>query len=1148
MSHPPRRMLGAVITATLLAGLTQVPVIASPSAPTAASAPTVLEDATAGLGDLDLRGRLQPTAAQKSSAASLGGLVRWNRFGTPASIAPLDGDLGKASSRNAVTAARSWLGSHAELLGLSSAQVSGLTLVSSQPFAGSDARAVLFRQDFGGASPAIDSMVTVGVGNGAIQYVSSSLARSTANSVPAATLSPTAGWQKAAANVGRAVSGAKITQVTTKLGWTRFKVAGFAQDQLSRLRSVALANGSVRPVFEANVVDAKGGSATAYTSLVDAVTGKVLVRHNQVDNANDSYQFQGTVTATDCGPKHQFEVKDGNSKSIVATAAEAVTTNDIVVKIFDPSGALLTSGDSATSPEVATYSAASIPQGIYSMQVCPFQDPTVPFTAPGDYAATAVTSDQGASTGGGAVPYPPKWAYFLANPSLDYSPTTTPTNRVTGCWVTRHEGVRVPRCSTPPGALENFAARAPWDVDVRTGLPTFTTVGNAANTHEAWASPLTPGGTAQAPTSPTREYTDAFTDAWNNSKCDPTELHPGGNDINASVTNLFVSHNRMHDWSYALGFTEKNYNLQSSNFGNGDPSRENDPELGNAQAGAVSGGAPTYQGRDNANQIALQDGVPGITNQYLFQPIAGAFYSPCVDGALDMSVVGHEYTHAISNRMIGGPDQGITSEQGGAMGESWGDLDAGEYMFANDYSTGANPWVVGPYATGNTRTGIRDYPINANPLNYSDYGFDSTGNEVHADGEIWNGTMWTVRQALVTKYNRRYPYTDKALQKACATSTGTSSPRPAETCPGNRRWIQLMFDAFLLQQGATSMLDARDAFLAADRMRFAGKNQKVLWDAFAQRGMGGNASTPNADSGDPKPGFVSPLSPHTDVNFKATSTDGTLVPPGNVYVGDYEARATPISDTDRSTGPVAQTGRFTAGTYKVLFVAPGFGATRSTITVSGTGAVTKTFRVSPNLASKTQGASVIGSSAGSLNADSLIDDTEATNWAGVNASASVDAENPFVAVDLAGTGPQTVKSVNVSAMLRPGDPSATDLPAAQVDDPDAGARFTALRKFGIEVCTSACDSGTATWTRIFTSSASAFPGAAPRPLAPNLLMRTFDVPDTQAEAVRLVALENQCTGTAAYAGEQDNDPANSTDCKANSDADLSVRAAELQVY
>ena len=42
---------------------------------------------------------------------------------------------------------------------------------------------------------------------------------------------------------------------------------------------------------------------------------------------------------------------------------------------------------------------------------------------------------------------------------------------------------------------------------------------------------------------------------------------PGGNDIDAAVTNLFVGHNRFHDFSYKLGFTERNSNAQQSNFG-----------------------------------------------------------------------------------------------------------------------------------------------------------------------------------------------------------------------------------------------------------------------------------------------------------------------------------------------------------------------------------------------------------------------------------------------------------------------------------------------------------------------------------------------------------------------------------------------------
>ena len=113
---------------------------------------------------------------------------------------------------------------------------------------------------------------------------------------------------------------------------------GFAQEQQVRLRSLAYADGTVRPVFEANVVDVKGGAATAYTVLVDAVSGKVVVRQNKVDQSNDAFQFQGAITATECGPKHQFELTDDNTKQIVATAAAAVTTNDIVVKIFGPGG------------------------------------------------------------------------------------------------------------------------------------------------------------------------------------------------------------------------------------------------------------------------------------------------------------------------------------------------------------------------------------------------------------------------------------------------------------------------------------------------------------------------------------------------------------------------------------------------------------------------------------------------------------------------------------------------------------------------------------------------------------------------------------------------------------------------------------------
>ncbi len=138
-------------------------------------------------------------------------------------------------------------------------------------------------------------------------------------------LTPTAAWLKAAANVGKNVSAGDLGKLTTTDGWSRFSVKGFAQQQMSRLRAVALANGSVRPVFETNVIDVGGGTTSAYTVLVDAVTGAVVRRQNMVDSASDVYQFQGSVTATTCGPKHSFQNKDAKTTRIVATAAEVNT-------------------------------------------------------------------------------------------------------------------------------------------------------------------------------------------------------------------------------------------------------------------------------------------------------------------------------------------------------------------------------------------------------------------------------------------------------------------------------------------------------------------------------------------------------------------------------------------------------------------------------------------------------------------------------------------------------------------------------------------------------------------------------------------------------------------------------------------------------
>ena len=65
-------------------------------------------------------------------------------------------------------------------------------------------------------------------------------------------------------------------------------------------------------------------------------------------------------------------------------------------------------------------------------------------------------------------------------------------------------------------------------------------------------------------------------------------------------------------------------------------------------------------------------------------------------------------------------------------------------------------------------------------------------------------------------------------------------------------------------------------------------------------------------------------------------------------------------------------------------------------------------------------------------------------------------------------------------MLHPAPPGPTDdlpLLVGSDDDPDSGARFTALRRFAVEVCTTGCSAANATWKRIYTSPADAFPAS-----------------------------------------------------------------------
>ena len=708
MTDTPRRIRIAVPGLALVVALaTALPLLV----PTTATGVGSVVDGAHVPGDLDARvGEIGPTATQRNIANALGAHVEWNRFGTPASLIKYGGYLATGLTGSPVAAARSWIRSKAALFRLTTADVNDLELVNDSPLVGSAGHAVMFRQRFGSLPATQDGLITVGIKSGNIAYVSSSVAGHQ-DPPAAATLSAQQAWLAAAASVGRPASAGDIANVRQDDGWTAFSVTGFdtplvggvkpAQqvDQRARLVALPTYTQGVKAAYEVNVVHNRPGDPVlGYVIFVDARSGEVLFRQNAVDEAAmgvllaaDSGFFTGTTgTNPDdalCGPDIEIEVDAPTDQRIDVTATADVPADDIIIDLFRPDDSLAAHADTLFSPEALDYQLLpSDPSGTWYARVCEFEN--VPNFS---YTGFFQVSPAGAPP---AFAFPPQWNFFTANPPLPPGSISPPFNypgadtRTHSCWTTTDPGAP-PDCEldlTPNVGDTNLASRAPWDHNIQSNTPTYQTEGNNAFTAEAWAAALTPGATAQRPIDLDRTYgflepadpqsvtgaLEDWTNSWNENRCDylvaQTPLQ-NNIDVMAATTTLHAGHNRFHDFSYHLGFTERNFNLQVNNFGNTAPGpfpfgRENDPEIGNVQNGAT---LPAALGltRDNANQITLQDGIPGITNQYLFQPIAGGFYSPCADGDLDGAIYGHEYTHAISNRMVGGPDTGLSGAQAG---------------------------------------------------------------------------------------------------------------------------------------------------------------------------------------------------------------------------------------------------------------------------------------------------------------------------------------------------------------------------------------------------------------------------------------------------------------------------------------------------
>ncbi len=363
----------------------------------------------------------------------------------------------------------------------------------------------------------------------------------------------------------------------------------------------------------------------------------------------------------------------------------------------------------------------------------------------------------------------------------------------------------------------------PWLADGATST--------SGNNVDAYADLVAPDGfnegdvRAQTTSGNTFDYTHSHDDKVNSEE-----------NINAAVVSLFYVNNWLHDTYYNHGFDEAAGVAQMDNFGRG--GIDGDPIRAEAQ---------DHSGINNATMATPADGASPRMHMFLWQT------DTIRDGTIDNPIVEHEWGHYISSRLTGGGM--YANNQGGSMGEGWGDFfalmtmarESDQALAGNDqwqapYNDGGYavnngfvefPYFFGlrraPYSTDMTHNAftfkhiqdqvkIPTHPIS--DLYQADFHKDGVLNsEVHNSGEIWALMLWESYAAML---NRDGVSFDDAQSKM----------------------MDYMVAGMKMTPFAPTFTEARDAMLAAAIANDV-EDYNVMRAAFAKRGMGIKAVSPD---------------------------------------------------------------------------------------------------------------------------------------------------------------------------------------------------------------------------------------------------------------------------------------------------------------
>ncbi len=310
--------------------------------------------------------------------------------------------------------------------------------------------------------------------------------------------------------------------------------------------------------------------------------------------------------------------------------------------------------------------------------------------------------------------------------------------------------------------------------------------------------------------------------------------------------------------------------------------------------------------------------------------------SNAITSDLDAGIIAHEYGHGLSNRLTGGPSNAdclLSYTTGEQAGEGWSDFIALLLtMRAGDTRSRARG--VGTYAQFEATTGAGIRPARYSPdfsvNNYTYASLSSPSLTVpHGIGFVWATMLWDLAWDLMDRDG-----IDSDLTNGLNESKG------------NVKALRLVIDGMKLQPCNPGFVEARDAILAADRIRYSGANQGLIWRAFAKRGVGKSATQGRVElRSDQVAAFDVPYDYAQTVRLQASAA--TTVESGEFLT--YTLTADNASGADAAsvvvTAPVPVGSRYVAGSASNSGTLSGSNVVFNVGTIPSGGSVTRTFKV-----------------------------------------------------------------------------------------------------------------------------------------------------------------------------------------------------------